>query len=133
MVELTQKEMERLHEEERDYIVTWRRIYKIEWMANYKIPCFQLIEIPYLKLTKGNYTLRGRYFCYTASDVNSLIKRHFICDEHQKEYKSKYIIVIPYVNQRLYWAYTREGYRIVAHAETEQELKEKIEEYEKKA
>lgn len=75
MVELTQEEMERLHEEERDYIVTWRRIYKIEWMANYKVPCFQLMEIPYLRLTKGNYALRGRYFCYTASDVNHLIKR----------------------------------------------------------
>ena len=133
MVELTQQEMERLHEEERDYIVTWRRIYKIEWMANYKIPCFQLTEIPYLRLTKGNYTLRGRYFCHTASDVNSLIKRYFICDEHQKEYKDKYIVVVPYVNQHLYWAYTREGYKIVAHAETEQELKEKIEELEKNA
>lgn len=65
--------------------------------------------------------MRGRYFCYT------------ICDEHQKEYKSKYIIVVPYVNQHLYWAYTREDYRIVAHAETEQELKEKIAKYEKKA
>ena len=71
-VELTQEEMERLHEEERDYIVTWRRIYKIEWMANYKVPCFQLMEIPYLRLTKGNYALRGRYFYYTASDVNRL-------------------------------------------------------------
>lgn len=50
-----------------------------------------------------------------------------------KEYKDNYIIVVPYVNQHLYWAYTREDYRIVAHAETEQELKEKIAEYEKKA
>ncbi len=133
MVELTQEEMERLHEEERDYIVTWRRIYKIEWMANYKVPCFQLMEIPYLRLTKGNYALRGRYFCYTASGVNSLIKRFFIWDEHQKEYKNKYIIVTPYTNERLYWVYTREDYRIVAHAETEQELKEKIEELEKNA
>ncbi len=133
MVELTQEEMERFHEEERDYIVTWRRIYKIEWMANYKTPCFQLTEIPYLRLTKENYTLRGRYFCHTASDVNSLIKRYFICDEHQKEYKDKYIIVTPYVNQHLYWAYTRESYKIVAYAETEQELKEKIEELEKNA
>lgn len=102
MVELTQKEMERLYTEEKYYIVTWRRIYKIEWMANYKMPCFQLTEISYLRLTKGNYTLRGRYFTHTASDVNSLIKRFFIWDEHQKEYKDKYIIVVPYVNQRLY-------------------------------
>lgn len=133
MVELTQQEMKRLHEEERNYIVTWRRIYKIEWMANYKVPCFQLMEIPYLRLTKGNYTLRGRYFCHTASDVNSLIKRFFIWDEHQKEYKGKYIIVAPYANGRLYLAYTREGYKIVAYAETEQELKEKIEKLEKNA
>lgn len=133
MVKLTQEEMERLYEEGRDYIVTWRRIYKIEWMANYKVPCFQLTEISYLRLTKGNYTLRGRYFCYTASDVNSLIKRYFICDEHQKEYKDKYIIVTPYVNQHLYWAYTREDYSIVAYAETEEQLKEKIKEYEKNA
>lgn len=133
MVELTQKEMERLHEEKRDYIVTWRRIYKIEWMANYKVPCFQLTEIPYLRLTKGNYTLYKHFVPYTASGINLLIKQYFICDEHQKEYKDKYILVAPYADDIFWWAYTREGYRIVTHAETEQELKEKIEEYEKKA
>lgn len=133
MVELTQEEMERLYTEEKRYIVTWRKIYKIEWMQNYKVPCFQLTEIPYLRITKGNYTLRGRYFCYTASGVNSLIRRYFVCDEHQMKYKDKYIIVSPYVNDGLWWAYTREGYKTVAHAETEQELKEKIEEYEKRA
>lgn len=133
MVELTQEEMEQLYTEEKQYIVTWRRIYKIEWMANYKVPCFQLTEIPYLRLTKGNYALRGRYFAYTASEVNSLIKRFFIWDEHQKKYKEKYIVVVPYVDNGLWWAYTREGYKAVAHAETEQELKQKIEELEKNA
>mgnify|MGYP006928566528 CR=1 FL=1 len=123
MVEMTQKEMERLYNEEKQYIVTWRRIYKIEWMANYKTPCFQLTEIPYLRITKGNYALRDRYFAYTASDVNTLIKRFFIWDD----------IVVPYVDNGLWWAYTREGYKTVAHAETEQELKEKIEEMEKNA
>ena len=62
-----------------------------------------------------------------------LIKQFFIWDEHQKEYKDNYIIVIPYVDNVLWWAYTREGYKIVAYAKTEQELKEKIEEIEKKA
>lgn len=133
MVEMTQKEMERLYNEEKQYIVTWRRIYKIEWMANYKTPCFQLTEIPYLRITKGNYALRGRYFAYTASDVNALIKRFFIWDEHQKEYKDNYIIVVPYIENGLWWAYTREGYKTVAHAETEQRLKEKIAELEKNA
>lgn len=127
MVELTQKEMEELYESERKYIVTWRRIYKIEYMEHYKVPCFQLNEIPYLRLSKGNYTLRGRHFRYNASSVNALIHCYFVLDEYQKEYKG-YIIVAPYPNNSIWWAFTREGYRMVTHADTEKELLEKLEE-----
>lgn len=126
MINLTQDEMDTLCGCGRRYIATWRKIYRIDWKRNYKEQCFQMTEVMPLRITKGNYVGRGRYHTLTAAEVNSLIGRYFICDEHIVEYNNKILIGIPYVEGNMWFAYWKENCRICDHAETKEELIEKI-------
>lgn len=126
MVNLTQEEMRTLYDCGRRYIATWRRVYRIDWEQNYKEPCFQMTEIKPLRITSGNYVIRGRYHTLTAAEMNSLIGRYFVLDENITEYNNKILISKPYTKGCLWFAYWKESCKICEYAATKERLIEKI-------
>lgn len=70
-VELSRKDVEELVESNRVYIVAYRDIYFIDWCNN--MGRYYARKI-YTKFTDLPLTKRGRFYAYTAKDVNNLLE-----------------------------------------------------------
>lgn len=70
-VELSREEVEAFADAKRVYIVAYRDIYFIDWCNN--MGRYYARKI-YTKFTDLPLTKRGRFFAYTAKDVNNLLK-----------------------------------------------------------
>jgi hypothetical protein len=70
-VELSREEVEEFVDAKRVYIVAYRDIYFIDWCNN--MGRYYARKI-YTKFTDLPLTKRGRFFAYTAKDVNNLLE-----------------------------------------------------------
>lgn len=68
-VELTPGECEKLITNKKRYIVTYSRIYVLEYSKN---AGYHGRDI-YIKTSPGGFTRRGRFYTYTAGEVNHLL------------------------------------------------------------
>ena len=72
-VELLEEDAKRLYESGEKYLVTYSTIYEIKYSANLDYHYYGHAVYKHSTKGQGGMTHRGRFFAYTAAQVNNLL------------------------------------------------------------